>query len=188
MLRSGIFSRGCLLRPREIEMHILGDKPRWSPKRQALFLIGTNGDIHTNPAIKRRKDTFLFTYGRKIVPANAVGCCCTACNLMESYFPCRVCDEIIGHLCRETEHISEFLIHGVNRKFLAVPFISRTKVDLIPAIGDATHFQSIVRPNIGGHLGNIVSDKDNNAIHRRPINHGQLTSGIALLSSVEESC
>ena len=138
-----------------------------------------------NKATKRH---FLFTYRRKIIPANAIGCCGTSCNLMESYFPCCVRDDIIGHLCRETENISEFLIHGVNRKFLAVPLISRTKVDLIPAIGDTTHFQSVVRPNIGRHLGNIVSDKDNNTIHRRPINHGQLTSGIALLSSVEESC
>ena len=122
-----------------------------------------------NKATKRH---FLFTYGWKIVPANAVGCCCTACNRMESYFPCRVRDDIIGHLCRETENISEFLIHGVNCKFLAVPFSSCTKVDLIRTIRDTTHFQSVVRPNIGGHLGNIVSDKDNNTIHRCPINHG----------------
>ena len=38
MLLSSIFSRGCLLRPREIEVHVLGDKLRWLPKRQALFL------------------------------------------------------------------------------------------------------------------------------------------------------
>jgi hypothetical protein len=40
MLLSSIFSRGCLLRPREIEVHVLGDKLRWLPKRQALFLEG----------------------------------------------------------------------------------------------------------------------------------------------------
>jgi hypothetical protein len=149
MLRSGIFSRGRLLRPREIEVHILGDKPRWSPERRALFLIGTNGDIRTSPAIKRRKDTFYLltgeksflstVYRRKIFPVNAIGFCCTSWNLMESYFPCCVLDDIIGHLCRENEKISEFLMHGANRKFLAIPLLSRTKVDLIPAIEDTTH-------------------------------------------------
>ena len=48
-----------------------------------------------NKATKRH---FLFTYRRKIIPANAIGCCGTSCNLMESYFPCRVRDDIIGHL------------------------------------------------------------------------------------------
>lgn len=73
MLRSGIFSRGRLLRPREIEVHILGDKPRWSPERRALFLIGANGDIHTSPTMKQRKDTFyLLTGGKSFLPTRSV--------------------------------------------------------------------------------------------------------------------
>jgi hypothetical protein len=37
------------------------------------LLIGTNGDIHTSPAIKRRKDTFyLLTGGKSFLPTRSV--------------------------------------------------------------------------------------------------------------------